>query len=196
MESEKGNKKKNTKARSSGKQSGAKGKSAAGGGRPRKRISPLEDEIRKRYEAGEDLIELAREYMIPYGSLRGISSKNKWEKGKTKDLIYNEEHLRIVKAETEKRKRIIEEYRKIQAEIKSVILSDLENLDPDPDRMMKVSQYFINTSKSIEVLFKTDRELYHILTDLEEIEYKKKLAEYEKWKAEYEEKDGESIKIG
>ncbi|MGL5646356.1 MAG: hypothetical protein ACRDDY_00775, partial [Clostridium sp.] len=51
----------------------------------------IKSEIRKRFEYGEDLKELAYEYKLSYGTLRNLSSKEKWEKGINASILYIKE---------------------------------------------------------------------------------------------------------
>lgn len=50
----------------------------------------LKNLIRKRYESGENLIDIAIELKCSYSYLRQLSSDGKWEKGKYKNLSYCE----------------------------------------------------------------------------------------------------------
>ena len=64
--------------------------------------------IRKRYESGEDLLDLAVEYNIKYGTLRNISSKEKWQKGILKDIVYFKEIEKLTSKLAEEEKKTVQ----------------------------------------------------------------------------------------
>ena len=55
----------------------------------------LKKEIRRKFECGEDLIELAIEYKLNHGTLRNLSAKEGWEKGKLLNLVRVKESFEI-----------------------------------------------------------------------------------------------------
>lgn len=47
-------------------------------------------EIRTRFEVGENLLDLAIEYKVNFYTLKNCASKEKWEKGKIIEIVYQE----------------------------------------------------------------------------------------------------------
>ena len=70
----------------------------------------LRNVIKKRYELGEHLIDLALEYKINFNTLKNYASQKGWVKGKSVEIVYAKEFL----AETE-------EVVKKRAEIKKLL---------------------------------------------------------------------------
>ena len=48
----------------------------------------VRNDIKKRFEFGENLLDLAMEYNLNYGTLKNYASKKKWEKNKRAELVY------------------------------------------------------------------------------------------------------------
>lgn len=146
--------------------------------------------IRKRYEAGQNLIDLAIEYKINYGTLRNIASKENWRKGILKDIIHIKEIElitdKIVKERAEKK----EEYKALTKEI----IADLRSLEKlDMEMYMTIGEEkksFAETkatavkmrTSSIKELYSIDKELYQILSPSEEQELAIKRLKYEELK--------------
>ncbi|MFR9020267.1 MAG: hypothetical protein ACLVH8_11245, partial [Fusobacterium sp.] len=85
----------------------------------------LKNLIRQKFEAGQDLIDLAIEYKINYGTLRNLSSKENWQKGILKDIVYIKETEKLTKEIAKKRENKRKEYRERTQEI----MEDLQSLE-------------------------------------------------------------------
>ena len=165
----------------------------------KKTTTELKKILRKKYESGQDLIDLSIEYNINYGTLRNISSKEKWQKGILKDIIYLKEieelTTRIAKEREEKK----EKYRKITNEIMEDLKS-LENLDMEMYVTLgeekksyaetKATVIKLRTS-SMKELYSLDKDLYQILTQSEEQELATRRLKYEELKKKIGYKDNE-----
>lgn len=65
----------------------------------------LKIEIQTRYEVGENLLDLAIEYKVNFYTLKNCASNEKWEKGKIKEIVYQE--LEEVVVEDIKKEKLI-----------------------------------------------------------------------------------------
>ena len=154
----------------------------------------LKKEIRKRYEYGEGLIDLAIEFKVNYGTLRNLASHEKWEKGIVRDIVRAKEIFEAADKTLKEREAIKEEYK--------LLTKDLRNYAIDKATGRKVlsgDKYTSPVSKSIEeaflkrvtaidVLYKLDKDLHSIYSDKELLEMKQETAKYEKLKKELDEK--------
>ena len=161
----------------------------------------LKNSIRKKYESGQDLIDLAIEYKVNYGTLRNIASREQWKKGILKDLIRVKELENLTKKaikEKEKRKNIYKDLTNGAVED----LQLLEKLDMEMYVTLgeekksfaetKATVVKLRTS-AIKELYNIDKELYEILSPSEEQDLMLKKLKYEelKKKAGYIDKESE-----
>ncbi|WP_427043174.1 hypothetical protein HUW86_09630 [Fusobacterium sp. SB021] len=150
----------------------------------------LKNLIRQKFEAGQDLIDLAIEYKINYGTLRNLSSKENWQKGILKDIVYIKETEKLTKEIAKKRENKRKEYRERTQEI----MEDLQSLEGMDMQMYvalgeekksyaetKATVVKLRTS-SIKELYSIDKELYQILNATEEQELAIKRLKYEELK--------------
>lgn len=146
--------------------------------------------IRKKYEAGQNLIDLAIEYKINYGTLRNIASKESWRKGILKDIVHIKEIELIAEKIAKERVEKKEEYKALTKEI-MVDLKSLEGLDMQMYVTLgeekksfaetKATVVKLRTS-SVKELYSIDRELYQILSPSEEQDLAMKRLKYEELK--------------
>ena len=150
----------------------------------------LKNLIRQKFEAGQDLIDLAIEYKINYGTLRNLSSKENWQKGMLKDIVYIKETEKLTKEIAKKRENKRKEYRERTQEI----MEDLQSLEGMDMQMYvalgeekksyaetKATVVKLRTS-SIKELYSIDKELYQILNATEEQDLAMKRLKYEELK--------------
>lgn len=133
----------------------------------------IRNEIRKRYEAGEDLISLAIEYKVNYGTLKNISSKEKWEKGKLEKLVYCKEIFEIANLNKEKREIVKEEYKQLTEKMRKQLLEDDES-----DNIKVIQEARRAKSQAIKELYTIDKELHGIDTSLEKLRYQTEYSKY------------------
>ena len=155
--------------------------------------------IRKRYESGEDLLDLAVEYNIKYGTLRNISSKEKWQKGILKDIVYFKEIEKLTSKLAEEREEKKKQYRERTKEIMEDLKS-LENLDMEMYVTLgeekksyaetKATVIKLRTS-SMKELYSLDKDLYQILNQTEKQDLAMKRLKYEELKKKIGYKDNE-----
>jgi len=167
---------------------GSSGENTAGGTKKYKKTSLYKDKARKRYEAGEYMIDIARDMNLNYNTLLSLASKEGWKRGITREWVYTEEMIRIIEENADNRVKIVDEYRDMIARVK-------ELLKVRPLIYMEESVAIANAAKSIETLYKIDKEINHIHSDMEEIEYRKKMIELEKWKKQIEDQANDEEKI-
>lgn len=149
--------------------------------RKKNKVKEFEDEIRKKFEAGQDLITLSIEYKISYQVLKNLSSKNKWEKGKLKSLLIAQETLELLKNNRGVREEVREQYARLTKELRE----HLTNTD-NPTRM-KEEIALSNRVKALKDLYSIDKELHGLQTDSELLEYQRVMVELEKLKNTLEE---------
>ncbi|WP_443863829.1 hypothetical protein [Fusobacterium ulcerans] len=157
----------------------------------------LKKEIRKRYEIGEDLITLALKYKINYGTLRNIASREKWEKGKIKDLVRMKELLEAADEEIKEREKVKKDYKIITEDLRSYALDKatgdkvLDGEDYTSPVIKSKEEAFLKRVSAIGALFDIEKQLYSIYTDKELVELKQEVLKYEKLREEMEkEKNG------
>lgn len=140
------------------------------------------NEIRKRYEFGESLKELAYEYRVNYGTLKNYSSKERWQKGIIAGAVY----LKEVEEDIEKYQKEIKQIKDTYKKIHKSNLSHLVNLEKNgyTPKDMKMEIALKTRTETIAKSYEIAKELYGIMNQVEEVEYKKKIAEYEKYKKE------------
>ena len=161
----------------------------------------LKKEIRKRYEIGEDLITLALKYKINYGTLRNIASREKWEKGKIKDLVRMKELLEAADEEIKEREKVKKDYKIITEDLRSYALDKATG-----DKVLNGDDYTSPVTKSKEeaylkrvsaigALFDIEKQLYSIYTEKELMELKQEVLKYEEMKRKIElEEEGKENK--
>lgn len=142
----------------------------------------IKKEIRKRFEYGEDLKELAYEYKLSYGTLRNLSSKEKWEKGINASILYIKEVEKDIESHIAEREEIVNHYRNLH---KATLAYQIElerkkqrptNKDAETALKTRISSHREN--------YQFAKELYSIMSPQEEIDYKLRLARYEAYKSE------------
>lgn len=84
----------------------------------------LKIEIQTRFEVGENLLDLAVEYKINFYTLKNCASSEKWEKGKLKQIVFQE--LKEVIADDIKKDKVIHqrEYTYLQRQLTNDMLKD------------------------------------------------------------------------
>lgn len=139
-------------------------------------------EIRQRYEYGEDLKDLAYEFRLSYGTLKNISSKEKWEKGKRAQLLY----LAEVEEDIAKHKEAMEEIKGHYRNLHKSVLAYMIDLERNKERpAVKAREEALkNRVQAIKENYAFAKDLYNIMTPMEEVDYKVKLARYEQHKRE------------
>lgn len=134
----------------------------------RKVQASIKREIRYRYELGEDLLSLADEFKLNYGTLKNCSYKENWEKGIQSDILYleeAEENNGIIKEELGS---ILKSYRNIR---KSYLNETIQNAS---DKSIKSKEYYETVylrEKVLKLGFEMDSKLYNIRTQLEDKQY-------------------------
>lgn len=142
----------------------------------------IKKEIRKRFEFGEDLKELAYEYKLSYGTLRNVSSKEKWEKGINSNLLYLKEVEKDIESHMAERDEIKVYYKNLHKSTLAYLL-DLERKKDRPTSKAR-EEALKNRIASHREGYQFAKELYSIMSPAEEVDYKLKLAKYEMYKKE------------
>ena len=137
--------------------------------------------IRKRYESGENLIELAHEFKVNYGTLKNCSSKEEWEKGKYIELVHIKEQEEDVLELVEKRKEQKKTFRNLLAATLNTLTGKVSDNKYTLESKSK-EEAMKARFQGLQVGYQLSRELYNIKTDDEEIEQKLKNLKYERYK--------------
>ena len=163
------------------------------------KVSPLDKKIiRKRYEFGENLIELAHQYKINYGTLKNCASKESWEKGKGKELIYLQEQGEDVLSLVKKRKGQKNAFENLLSGtlngLSEKIIDGKYKIESKSKEEAMKARF-----QGLQAGYELARSLYDIKSDDEEIEYKTKNLKYERHKlildkVTIEEEDEEEFK--
>lgn len=155
----------------------------------------IKKEIRKRFEYGEDLKELAYEYKLSYGTLRNLSSKEKWEKGINASILYIKEVEKDIESHIAEREEIVNHYRNLHKATLAYQI-ELERKKQRPTTKAK-EEALKNRITAHRENYEFAKELYSIMNPEEEIDYKIKLAKYEAFKKQLlsNSDDDSSIKL-
>lgn len=142
----------------------------------------VKKEIRKRFEAGEDLKELAYEFRVSYGTLRNLSSKEKWQKGINSTLLYLQEVQNDIEHHLEEKEEIKGHYKNLHKSTLAYLI-ELERKKERPTSKAR-EEALKNRITAHRENYEFAKELYSIMNQHEEIDYKIKLAKYEVYKKE------------
>ncbi len=137
----------------------------------------LKTEIKKAYEAGVDLVDLSIKYTVNYGTLRNIASKEEWQKGKSKAILQQA----IIEDDINKRVELRDEIIGYYQNLHKSNLSYLMELERKGERPLVKSkeEALKNRIMATSELFKLGKELFSILTPLEQVELDLKRVKYE-----------------
>lgn len=155
----------------------------------------IKSEIRKRFEYGEDLKELAYEYKLSYGTLRNLSSKEKWEKGVNASILYIKEVEKDIENHITEREEVKGHYKNLHKSTLAYLI-ELERKKERPTTKAK-EEALKNRITAHRENYEFAKELYSIMNPEEEIDYKIKLAKYEVFKKQLlsNSDDDSSIKL-
>lgn len=150
----------------------------------------LKKEIRRKFECGEDLIDLAIEYKLNYGTLRNLASKEQWKKNILTELV----HLKEIEAQVDE---IVKQREKIKSDYQSLtreVVEDLKSLEGMEMEMYvalgEESKSYAETkatvvklrTSAIKELYSIDKELYQIQSLAEQQDLMIKKLKYEELK--------------
>ena len=142
----------------------------------------IKKEIRKRFEAGEDLKELAYEFRLSYGTLRNLSSKEKWQKGINSTLLYLQEVQNDIEQHLEEKEEIKGHYKNLHKSTLAYLI-ELERKKERPTNKGREDALRTRIATHRDG-YQFAKELYSIMNPEEELDYKIKLARYEAYKDE------------
>ena len=142
----------------------------------------VKKEIRKRFEAGEDLKELAYEFRVSYGTLRNLSSKEKWQKGINSTLLYLQEVQNDIEQHLEEKEEIKGHYKNLHKSTLAYLI-ELERKKERPTNKGREDALRTRIATHRDG-YQFAKELYSIMNPEEELDYKIKLARYEAYKDE------------
>lgn len=140
-------------------------------------FTKIKNEIKKAYEAGVDLIDLSLKYMVNYGTLRNIASKEQWQKGRSKSVLQQAIIEDDIGKRVKLREEVIGNYRKLhQSHLEYLI--ELEKSGEKP--VIKTREEALkNRIAATSELYKLGKELFSIQTPIERVEYELKQIKYE-----------------
>ncbi|MGL6131691.1 MAG: hypothetical protein ACRCZ9_08790 [Fusobacteriaceae bacterium] len=160
---------------------------------------------RKEFESGMDMADIAIRLKINLQTLYNLSSKERWEKGKRKDIIHYLETEEELERLRRVRNEVIQDYSLIEKKNRKII-KELQSEDKE-DRDGTVIRALIKSradAASAQMMatthgFKLAKDLYNIMSPVEEVEYMIGKMRYEKLKQELlkdtkeEDKSGDTI---
>lgn len=128
----------------------------------------LKLEIRKQYELGIELLELAREHKLNYGTLKNCSSNEGWVKGSTVEVVYQREREVLIENLVHMRG---EELKKLMVTHSIYATESLEDallgIEPTKSR----AEALLNRERALSMQVDRAYKLFNIRDDIEEKEY-------------------------
>lgn len=134
----------------------------------RRVTAQVKKEIRYRFEIGEDLLSLANEYKLNYGTLRNCSSKEEWQKGIQSEIVYLEHAEENNDKIKEELGSILKNYRKLRAVYSNERVRDANN---QTVRTLAEYQAIYLREKILALGYEMDSKLYNIRDEIEEKQY-------------------------
>lgn len=160
---------------------------------PKNKISlELKKTARKLFESGVDMPDVAIELKINLQTLYNLSSKEKWEKGKRKELIHYLETEKELQDLKKIKEEVIQDYISIEKKNREIIKELQSQKKEDSEgRMIRALVKSKADAASSQMMatthgFKLAKDLYNIRTPLEEIDFILGKLRYEKLKRELE----------
>ncbi|UUV16955.1 hypothetical protein NRK67_03340 [Fusobacteria bacterium ZRK30] len=138
------------------------------------------NEMKKAYESGMDLLDISIEYVVNYGTLRNISSKESWSKGKTRAILQQAFIEDDIEKRVELRDKVITDYRTLHQSNLSYLM-ELNNSGTKP-KVKAHEEALKNRIAATTELYKLGKELFSLQTSTEQIDYKLKQIKYEESK--------------
>lgn len=140
----------------------------------------LRNEIKKRFESGEHLIDLAIEYKLNFNTLKNYASKKKWVKSKKADITYAIEFL----SETEETVKQRAEIKKLLNNLGMSALSYLFELEKNKQRPTNknTEEALKNRLTSITIIKDYMKDIHNFRSPEEQAKLLKAMLELEKIK--------------
>ena len=82
----------------------------------------IKKELQRRFESGENLLDLSIEYKIPYSSLKNMSKRNGWEKGRKAEILMLTEFVNESIELSKMKNSIIEKHREAHEQLLDTVL--------------------------------------------------------------------------
>lgn len=147
------------------------------------------NEIKKRFESGEHLIDLAIEYKINFNTLKNYASKKKWVKGKRVEITYALEFL----SETEETVKNRANIKKLLDNLGMSMLSHLFELEKNKQRPTNknLEEAIKNRFMSATIIKDYMKDIHNFRSPEEQARLLKAMLELEKIKELIEEENGD-----
>jgi len=137
----------------------------------------IKNDIKKAYEYGVDLVDLSFQYMINYGTLRNMASKEEWIKGKNKAILEQAFIEDDITKRVELRDEVIGHYRNLhQSNLSYLMELEREGIRP---KVKAHEEALRNRIAATTELYKLGKEIFSIQTPMERVEYELKLIKHE-----------------
>ena len=143
----------------------------------------IKKEIKIRYECGEPMFNLSYEFKVNLGTLRNCASREKWKKGRLKDIILKREEELITEEIIQERK--IQDI--IHKNLHKAVLNGLNNriqtggngkyIQPGDKKDEEATLLLLKTIINSRDMY---AKMYNVRTEVEEVDYKLKLLEFER----------------
>ena len=143
----------------------------------RKISSDTKKEIKKAYEYGVDLTDLAIKYNLNRDTLKNLASKDKWIKGKNKAILEQAFIEDDIAKRVELRDEVIGHYRNLhQSNLSYLMELEREGVRP---KIKAHEEALKNRIQATTELYKLGKEIFSIQTPMERVEYELKLIKHE-----------------
>ena len=148
----------------------------------------LRNEIKKRYESGENLLDLAMEYNLNYGTLKNYASKKKWEKNKRAELVYAMNFLMETEEDVAERNEILKHFKTLGKSYLAYFL-ELEKKGNRPTKKA-VEEALKNRMQAAEILKSFLKDIHNFRSPEEQARLVSAVLELEKLKADLDTAQG------
>lgn len=143
----------------------------------------IKKEARKLFESGMAMYDIHKHLEINLGTLYNLSSKEGWEKGCLKELIYTKEMEAIAEKLGERKLERLKVYRKLtQGITDQVEFLQKEKVNNAPKLVKSHNEALSLQATALQKAYQIEKELYGILSSTEEVDLDLKRIEYEKLK--------------
>lgn len=148
----------------------------------------LKNVIRRQYEHGEGLVDIAMTNNFSYSYLKTLAKKGKWEKGKYLEKGYHEFLTKETEEQRKEKEKVKSDYKELTGKLK---ITTLEAMERKEGFNKSQAESYKAISQTIECLYKIDKDIYGLRNEKEDIEYKQEIAKFEALKKDLLETDSE-----
>lgn len=160
---------------------------------PRKKVPvKIKNEARRLFESGMSMSDVAIELKLNIQTLYNISSKQNWEKGKLEELLYITEQELLTKDIATRKVERLKTYRVLTKGLTD-IAEEMQTTFKDGKVVLGMNPNIalVSHAKALQTNFAIEKELYGIMSPIQEIELGIATIKYNKLKQQLD-KDNEN----